>query len=118
MTRVGDLNGDYGATEGQVAVLAGGGGMSMKNRTNNVMMNLKAETTGLDPAEGGARPAANGFPPLPQASTGAVSLDSEAIVSMRDGSFYISEMNYRAWDQIDTRLIKGTRDVPLIGFIY
>jgi len=48
MTRVGDLNGDYGATEGQVAVLAGGGGMSMKNRTNNVMMNLKAETTGLD----------------------------------------------------------------------
>lgn len=48
MTRVGDLNGDYGATEGQAAVLVGGGGMSMKNRANNIVMNLKAETTGLD----------------------------------------------------------------------
>ena len=34
-----------------------------------------------------------------------------------DGSFVVSEMNYRAWDVIDTRLLRTT-DVPLIGFIY
>jgi LysM repeat protein len=34
-----------------------------------------------------------------------------------DGSFVISEMNYKAWDVIDTRVLH-TRDVPLIGFIY
>lgn len=48
MTRVEELNGDYGATEGQAAVLVGGGGMGMKNRVNNIVMNLKAETTGID----------------------------------------------------------------------
>jgi len=48
MTRVADLSGDYGATEGNVTVIAGGGGISMKNRRNNVVMNLKSETTGLD----------------------------------------------------------------------
>jgi len=35
-----------------------------------------------------------------------------------DGSFIVSEMNYRAWDVIDTRLIHITKEVPLIGFIY
>jgi len=35
-----------------------------------------------------------------------------------DGSFIVSEMNYRAWDVIDTRLIHSTREIPLIGFIY
>jgi len=34
-----------------------------------------------------------------------------------DGSFVVSEMNYRAWDVIDERTLR-TRDVPLIGFIY
>jgi OmpA family protein len=48
MTRVADLGGDYGATEGNITVLAGAGGISMKNRRNNVVMNLKSETTGLD----------------------------------------------------------------------
>ena len=48
MTRVADLSGDYGATEGNVTLLAGAGGISMKNRRNNVTMNLKSETTGLD----------------------------------------------------------------------
>lgn len=53
MTRVGDIAGDYGATEGQIAVLAGGGGMAMKNRVNNVVMNLKTETQGIDLGFGG-----------------------------------------------------------------
>jgi LysM repeat protein len=35
-----------------------------------------------------------------------------------DGSFVVSEMNYRAWNVIDTRYIRSPRDVPLIGFIY
>jgi hypothetical protein len=47
--------------------------------------------TGLDPVEGGIRGAANGFPDMAQASTGAVSLDSEAVVRMPDGSFFISD---------------------------
>ena len=34
-----------------------------------------------------------------------------------DGSFVISEMNFKAWDVIDTRVLR-VKDVPLIGFIY
>jgi hypothetical protein len=47
--------------------------------------------TGLDPVDGGVRPAANGFPDLPQASTGHISLDSEGLVRMPDGSFFVSD---------------------------
>jgi hypothetical protein len=47
--------------------------------------------TGLDPAEGGVRPAAQGFPDLPQAKTGHVAVDAEALVRMPDGSFFISD---------------------------
>jgi len=34
-----------------------------------------------------------------------------------DGSFVVSEMNYKGWGIIDTRLLH-TKDVPMIGFIY
>jgi len=47
MTRVSDLSGDYGATEGEVTLLAGAGGSTMKNRNNNVAMSLKSETQGI-----------------------------------------------------------------------
>jgi hypothetical protein len=47
--------------------------------------------TGLDPAEGGIRPAASGFPDLPQASNGRVSIDAESLVLMRDGSFFVGD---------------------------
>jgi hypothetical protein len=47
--------------------------------------------TGLDPVEGGVRPAAKGFPDLPQAATGHVAADTEAVVRMPDGSFFISD---------------------------
>ncbi len=47
--------------------------------------------TGLDPVDGGFRPAAAGFPDLPQAATGHVAIDSEAIVRLPDGSFFISD---------------------------
>src|SRR5262249_29179981 len=47
MTRVADLSGDYGATEGEVTLLAGAGGRTMKKRNNKVVMALKSETQGL-----------------------------------------------------------------------
>lgn len=47
--------------------------------------------TGLDPTVDGIRAAAGGFPAMPQATTGAVSLDSEAVVLMNDGTFFISD---------------------------
>lgn len=47
--------------------------------------------TGLDPAEGGIRPAANGFPDLPQAGNGRISLDAEALARLPDGSFLIGD---------------------------
>jgi hypothetical protein len=47
--------------------------------------------TGLDPLIDGIRPPADGFPPLPQATTGAVSIDAEAIVRLDDGSFFVSD---------------------------
>jgi hypothetical protein len=45
--------------------------------------------TGLDAV--GVRQAANGFPDMPEASNGRISLDSEAVVLMPDGSFFISD---------------------------
>jgi surface antigen len=35
-----------------------------------------------------------------------------------DGSFVVSEMNFNAWDMIDSRTIKSPHAVPLIGFVY
>jgi len=45
--------------------------------------------TGLDPI--GVRPAAAGFPDLPQAANGHISLDPEAVVLLSDGGFFISD---------------------------
>ena len=42
--------------------------------------------TGLDPLVDGVGAAADGFPEMPQAPNGAVSLDAEAVVLMKDGS--------------------------------
>ena len=53
MTRVSDLSGDYTAAEGQVTILAGGGGTSMKNNRNNVTLQLKSNTQGLNIGFGG-----------------------------------------------------------------
>ena len=50
-----------------------------------------ASFTGLDPAAGGIRPAADAFPPMPQAPNGHISLDSEGVVLTRDGSFFVSD---------------------------
>jgi len=47
--------------------------------------------TGLDPAEGGIRRAANGFPDLPLASNGRVSIDAESLALSPDGGFFIGD---------------------------
>jgi hypothetical protein len=46
--------------------------------------------TGLDPVDG-VRPAGNGFPAMPQAPNGAISLDAEAVVLMNDGTFFVGD---------------------------
>ena len=45
--------------------------------------------TGLDPDR--IRPAANGLPDLPQASNGRVSIDSESLALLPDGSFFVGD---------------------------
>ena len=47
--------------------------------------------TGLDPAENGIRRAANGFPDLPQAPNGRVSIDAESMALLPDGGFFIGD---------------------------
>jgi hypothetical protein len=47
--------------------------------------------TGLDPGEGGVRAAANGFPDLPQAANGRISIDSESLALLTDGGFFIGD---------------------------
>src|SRR5207237_8102921 len=47
MTRVSDLSGDYGATEGEVNLLAGAGGTKMKKRNTNVAMRPQSEHQGI-----------------------------------------------------------------------
>lgn len=46
--------------------------------------------TGLDP-EAGIRAAANNFPALPQARTGKIAMDPEAVIRLKEGSFLISD---------------------------
>lgn len=53
LTRVADLSGDYSAIEGQATVLAGAGAASLKNKSNNVRIDLKATTQGLNLGFGG-----------------------------------------------------------------
>ncbi len=66
--------------------------------------------TGLDPLSG-IRPARDGFPALPQAENGRISLDPEAVVLMPDGTMFISDeygpyiYRYAA----DGRLLSATR---------
>jgi hypothetical protein len=47
MTRVSDLSGNYGATDGEATLLAGGGAISMRNHSNDVALDLKSQTEGI-----------------------------------------------------------------------
>src|SRR5262252_3543486 len=59
--------------------------------TNTILLTDAAgqSLTGLDPV--GIRRAANGFPDLPQASNGLVSIDSESLALLPDGRFFIGD---------------------------
>jgi len=48
MTRLEDFPGSYNGAGGQVTVVAGGGGATLKNSANPVTMTLAAQTTGLN----------------------------------------------------------------------
>jgi hypothetical protein len=47
--------------------------------------------SGLDPEENGIRRAAKGFPDLPQAPNGRVSIDAESLALLPDGGFFIGD---------------------------
>jgi len=48
LTRLEDFPGSYNASGGQVTVIAGSGGTTLKNNANPVTMTLTAQTTGLN----------------------------------------------------------------------
>jgi LysM repeat protein len=69
---------------------------------------------------------AMGFPEGQVPEPGAIMVTWESVIYGHvayveqvnaDGSFVISEMNFKAYDVIDTRTLH-TKDVPLLGFIY
>ncbi|MEF0942309.1 esterase-like activity of phytase family protein [Rhizobium sp. BR 362] len=52
--------------------------------------NKGADTSGLDPADGSRKPA-DGMPLLPEAPNGKISLDTEAVARLPDGTMFISD---------------------------
>jgi LysM repeat protein len=69
---------------------------------------------------------AMGFPTGNTPQPGAIMVTWESFVGHvafveqvnADGSFVVSEMNYKGWNVISTRNLSGPSAVPLIGFIY
>jgi len=47
LTRIEDFPGDYTAVQGESTLVVGGGGMSLKNKRNNIVMDLSSRTAGL-----------------------------------------------------------------------
>ncbi len=80
--------------EGAAAGSAGaeGNAITLKLEDSILLTDAAGEPmSGLDPAEGGVRPAAGTIPALPQTANGRVALDPEAVVLLPDGSFFISD---------------------------
>ena len=79
-----------GAATGSAA--AEGNAITLKLEDTILLTDAAGEPmTGLDPAEGGVRPASGTVPPLPQTVNGRVALDPEGVVLLADGSFFISD---------------------------
>ena len=71
---------------------AEGNAITLKVEDTILLTDEKGEPmSGLDPAEGGVKPAAGNFPALPQTANGRIALDPEGIVLLADGSFFISD---------------------------
>jgi hypothetical protein len=47
LTKVEDFPGAYSATQGEATLVAGRGSMSLRNKANNVVLNLASQTTGI-----------------------------------------------------------------------
>ena len=47
MTTIEDLSGQYNAMQGEATLIGGAGAISMKNRANNVVIDLQSQTQGL-----------------------------------------------------------------------
>jgi hypothetical protein len=94
---------DYRARLNRLAItfkpVADGNTVPAEARQTSVMATLTdtilltdaagATLTGLDPVA--VRAAANGFPNLPLAATGHVSIDSEALARLPDGSYFVGD---------------------------
>ena len=79
-----------GAAVGSAA--AEGNAITLKVEDTILLTDAAGEPmSGLDPVEGGVRPAAGAIPALPQTANGRVALDPEAVVLLADGSFFISD---------------------------
>ncbi|KAB1086760.1 esterase-like activity of phytase family protein [Neorhizobium galegae] len=115
-----DYNSRINKIEIRLAPAAAGQALSSDKQQAGVQAKL-AETmlltddagknmTGLDP-ESGVRAAAAKMPAMPQASTGKVSLDSEAVIRLPDGSLLISDEYgpYIYHFSIDGKLISATQ---------
>ena len=78
--------------EGASSPAAEGNSITMHVEDTILLTDEKGEPmSGLDPAEGGVKPAAGNFPALPQVANGRIALDPEAIVVLPDGSFFVSD---------------------------
>jgi hypothetical protein len=90
--RLNKLSITFKPIEGPGSAAAEGNGITLKVEDTILLTDDKGEPmSGLDPSEGGVRPAVNGTPALPQAVNGRVAVDAEAIVLMPDGSFFVSD---------------------------
>jgi hypothetical protein len=67
MTRVADLAGNYGATQGEFTVVGGAGAISMMNYNNNVAVDFNGRTWGLGLGAGGQGMTINIDAPVPNA---------------------------------------------------
>ena len=91
-TRLNKVSITFKPVEGPGSAAAEGNGITLNVEDTILLTDDKGEPmSGLDPSEGGVRPAANGTPALPQAVNGRVAVDAEAIVLMPDGSFFVSD---------------------------
>jgi hypothetical protein len=93
-TRLNKVNVTFKPIEGAAASSAAveGNAITLKVEDTILLTDNNGEPmSGLDPAEGGVKAAADGFPALPQVANGRIAFDPEAIVLLNDGSFFISD---------------------------
>jgi len=92
--RLNKVSATFKPIEGAAAGSAAAEGNAIALKVEDTILltdNAGEPMSGLDPAEGGVKPAAGAIPALPQTVNGRVALDPEAIVLLADGSFFVSD---------------------------